>query len=151
MKTVLTYGTFDMFHVGHVRLLKRAAELGDQLIVGCSSDDFNSRKGKCSVFSYQERREILLSCRYVHKVIPEESWDQKRRDVLAFNVDCFAMGDDWVGKFDFLQDLTKVIYLPRTGGVSTTKVKQLAGLASQEKKQRILRTAHQLVDLLGDL
>ena len=151
MKTVITYGTFDLFHVGHVRLLKRISELGDRLIVGCSTDDFNMMKGKTSIFSYEERREILLACRYVDQVIPEKNWEQKATDVRNFNVYCFVMGDDWSGKFDFLEEFTRVVYLPRTEGVSTTKVKQIAALVNEEKKQRLLTSAQQLIALLEGL
>ena len=110
MKTVLTYGTFDLFHVGHVRLLKRISEFGDKLIIACSTDEFNVIKGKRSIFTYAERAEILMACRYVDQVIPEENWDQKITDVQKYNIDVFAMGDDWAGKFDFLQDITQVVY-----------------------------------------
>lgn len=121
---ILTYGTFDLFHVGHVRLLKRLRDLGDELIVGCSTDKFNSIKGKKTVMPYESRKEILLSCKHVHSVFAEETWDQKRGDVKKFNADIFAMGDDWAGHFNDLEDLCKVVYLPRTEGISSTKIKQ---------------------------
>lgn len=123
-KTVLTYGTFDVFHVGHVRLLRRAAELGTSLIVGCSTDEFNLTKGKKSEIPYQYRKEILESCRYVSKVIPETCWEQKRRDVADLGVGVFVMGDDWRGKFDDLADLCEVVYLPRTENVSSSEIKE---------------------------
>ncbi|WP_081780618.1 adenylyltransferase/cytidyltransferase family protein [Sulfitobacter sp. 20_GPM-1509m] len=122
--TVLTYGTFDLFHHGHVRLLQRLSQLGDELIVGCSTDEFNAVKGKRCVMPYGQRREILEACRYVARVIPEESWAQKRSDIVNYNVSIFAMGDDWTGHFDDLGDLTRVIYLPRTQDVSTTELKE---------------------------
>jgi glycerol-3-phosphate cytidylyltransferase len=124
MVTVLTYGTFDLFHLGHVRLLRRLSEMGDRLIVGCSTDEFNILKGKSSVVSYEHRQEILEACRYVDKVIPERNWDQKRLDIEAENVDIFGIGDDWAQKFDNLSDLCKVVYLPRTDGISTTELRR---------------------------
>jgi glycerol-3-phosphate cytidylyltransferase len=124
MTTVLTYGTFDLFHIGHVRLLERLAALGDRLIVGLSTDEFNRLKGKTAIFSYDQRREILLGSRYVDQVVPEESWAQKRQDIRRYRADIFAMGDDWAGKFDDLADLCQVIYLARTSGISTTEVRQ---------------------------
>lgn len=122
-KIVLTYGTFDLFHVGHVNLLKRAAALGDKLIVGLSTDQFNQKKGKKVIITYKERKSILESTKYVSLVIPEKSWDQKIGDVQKYNVDVFVMGDDWMGKFDFLKEYCEVIYIPRTSGISTTYLK----------------------------
>ena len=123
MKRVLTYGTFDLLHRGHVRLLERAAALGDELIVGLSTDDFNRIKGKHAYMSYADREYILKAIRYVDRVIPERSWDQKVADVQRYHIDTFVMGDDWQGKFDFLKDYCEVIYLPRTQDISTTKIK----------------------------
>ena len=125
MATVITYGTFDLFHFGHVRLLKRLRNLGDRLVVGCSTDEFNNLKGKKTVVPYAHRREILLSCRYVSDVFPEDNWEQKRADVIREKADIFGMGHDWTGKFDDLSDLVKVVYLPRTDGISTTEIKDL--------------------------
>ena len=122
-KHVLTYGTFDLFHFGHVRLLRRLSTLGTRLIVGVSTDEFNQIKGKTSVMTFAQRREILEACRFIDIVIPEEHWDQKRTDIVNHNVSIFAMGDDWAGKFDDLSDLAEVVYLPRTPGISTTDVK----------------------------
>ena len=125
MKRVITYGTFDLLHYGHINLLRRAKEYGDYLIVGLSTDDFNREKGKESYFNYDERRQLLESCRYVDLVIPEYSWDQKREDCHKYWVDTLVMGDDWKGKFDFLeQEDVKVVYLPRTPEISTTKIKE---------------------------
>lgn len=124
MKTVLTYGTFDLFHLGHVRLLRRLADMGDRLVVACSTDEFNALKGKRCIMPYAHRVEILLACRYVDKVIPEENWEQKRDDVIREKADIFGIGDDWRGKFDFLSDLTEVVYLPRTENVSTTELRE---------------------------
>ena len=125
MKRVLTYGTFDLFHVGHIRLLERARSLGDYLVVGLSTDEFNLGKGKKSVFSYAERFAILSAIRHVDKIIPEDNWEQKLNDVLANEIDIFVMGDDWQGKFDFLKTHCEVAYLPRTAGISTTYIKYL--------------------------
>ncbi|MGW8788458.1 glycerol-3-phosphate cytidylyltransferase, partial [Heyndrickxia sporothermodurans] len=124
MKKVITYGTFDLLHWGHINLLKRAKELGDYLIVAISTDEFNEIKNKKSYHSYENRKLILESIRYVDEVIPERTWDQKIDDVINNNVDIFVMGDDWKGKFDFLKDYCEVIYLPRTVGISTTKIKK---------------------------
>lgn len=125
MRRVLTYGTFDLFHVGHIRLLERARALGDYLVVGLSTDEFNLIKGKNSVFSYAERCAILSAVRHVDKIIPEDNWDQKVSDVLANEIDVFVIGDDWQGKFDFLKPHCEVTYLPRTAGISTTYIKYL--------------------------
>ena len=125
MKRVLTYGTFDLFHVGHIRLLERARALGDYLVVGLSTDEFNLGKGKTSVFSYSERFSILTGIRHVDQVIPEVNWDQKLTDVIRNEIDVFVMGDDWEGRFDFLKSHCEVVYLPRTGGISTTYIKYL--------------------------
>lgn len=124
-KVILTYGTYDLFHVGHLRLLRRLADLGDKLIVACSTDEFNAEKGKATAIPFEHRVEVLEGCRYVDQVIPERTWDQKREDVTRYDVDLFAMGDDWAGKFDFLGDLCDVLYLPRTENISTTELKAL--------------------------
>ncbi|EEW52284.1 glycerol-3-phosphate cytidylyltransferase [Lactobacillus iners] len=124
MKKVITYGTFDLLHYGHVRLLKRAKELGDYLIVALSTDEFNElKKHKEAYNSYNERKYILEAIKYVDEVIPENDWNQKITDVQKYNIDTFVMGDDWKGKFDFLKEYCNVVYLPRTPGISTTKIK----------------------------
>lgn len=123
MKTVITYGTFDLLHWGHIRLLERAKQLGDKLIVGLSTDEFNAIKHKEAYHSYEHRKYILEAIKYVDLVIPENDWNQKIDDVKKYNVDTFVMGDDWKGQFDFLKDYCEVIYLPRTVGISTTKIK----------------------------
>ena len=129
MRKVITYGTFDLLHAGHINLLRRAKELGDYLIVVVSSDEFNwNEKRKKCYFSYEERKKLVEAVRYVDLVIPEENWDQKISDVKEYHVDTFVMGDDWKGKFDFLKDYCEVVYLPRTEGISTTKIKQDLGL-----------------------
>lgn len=122
-KTVLTYGTFDLLHVGHLRLLQRLRALGDRLIVGVSTDEFNLSKSKRCIIPYEQRADLIANLKQVDLVIPESSWEQKRADVLKYNVDIFAMGNDWKGKFDDLGDLCKVVYLERTEGVSTTEIK----------------------------
>jgi glycerol-3-phosphate cytidylyltransferase len=123
MKKILTYGTFDLLHYGHINLLKRAKEMGDYLIVGLSTDDFNREKGKDCYFSYDERKKLLESIRYVDLVIPEYNWEQKINDVKEYKIDTFVIGSDWESKFDFLNDYCRVYYLPRTEEISTTKIK----------------------------
>jgi glycerol-3-phosphate cytidylyltransferase len=130
-RIVLTYGTFDLFHPGHVQLLKRARELGSRLIVGLSTDEFNALKGKRSVMSYEDRKTVLESCRYVDEVFAEDDWSQKLGDARRMGADVFVMGDDWAGQFDFMQEVCKVVYLARTEGVSTTGIKaSMQGLPS---------------------
>lgn len=124
MKRVLTYGTFDTMHFGHIRLLQRARALGDYLIVGLSTDDFNAQKDKAALHSWDERRAHLEALRYVDLVIPEASWEQKRDDVALYRADVFVMGSDWEGRFDFLRDLCQVVYLPRTEGISSSLIRQ---------------------------
>lgn len=125
MKKVITYGTFDLLHYGHINLLQRAKALGDYLIVALSTDEFNSKeKNKVTYFSYEERKRLLEAIRYVDLVIPEQNWEQKISDVKEFKVDTFVMGDDWKGKFDFLKDYCEVVYLERTPEISTTKIKK---------------------------
>ena len=123
MKKVITYGTFDLLHSGHINILKRAKDLGDYLIVGISTDEFNLLKGKKSYFSYEERNLLVESLNYVDEVIPEKDWQQKILDVVENNVDIFVMGNDWEGQFDFLKEYCQVVYFPRTQGISTTKIK----------------------------
>lgn len=125
MRRVITYGTFDLLHYGHINLLRRAKQYGDYLIVALSTDDFNwNQKRKKCYFSFDKRKALLEAIRYVDLVIPEESWDQKVTDVREYHIDTFVMGDDWKGEFDFLQDEgVDVVYLPRTPEVSTTQIK----------------------------
>ena len=125
MKRVITYGTFDLLHYGHINLLRCARELGDYLVVALSTDEFNwNQKQKKCYFPYEERKRMLEAIRYVDLVIPEESWEQKTSDVDKYQIDIFVMGDDWKGKFDFLQEQCQVVYLPRTPEISTTRIKQ---------------------------
>lgn len=123
MKKIITYGTFDLLHWGHINLLKRAKELGDYLIVALSTDEFNEIKHKESYHSYEERKLILESIRYVDEVISEETWEQKKEDIKKYNINIFVMGNDWKGEFDFLKNDCEVIYLERTKGISTSKIK----------------------------
>lgn len=124
MKRVITYGTFDLLHYGHINLLRRARALGDYLIVALSTDEFNDIKGKKTFFSYEKRKALLEAIRYVDLVIPEENWDQKISDCKEYHIDTFVMGDDWTGKFDFLKNEgVEVIYLSRTPEISTTLIK----------------------------
>ncbi len=134
MKRILTYGTFDLLHYGHIRLLKRAKELGDYLIVALSTDDFNEIKGKKAYHNYETRKKMLEAVRYVDLVIPEENWEQKINDVKEYHVDVVVMGSDWAGsdRFDYLKDYCEVVYLDRTEGVSTTKIKKDLGLQEPE-------------------
>jgi glycerol-3-phosphate cytidylyltransferase len=128
MKKVITYGTFDLLHYGHINLLKKAKEMGDYLIVALSTNEFNEIKGKKCYFPYEERKKLLESIRYVDLVIPENSWEQKVNDVEEFKVDTFVIGDDWKGEFDFLKEYCNVVYLDRTPEISTTKIKKELGL-----------------------
>lgn len=123
MKKVITYGTFDLLHIGHISILQRAKEMGDYLIVAISSDNFNAVKHKEAYYSFEQRKTILEAIRYVDEVIPEEDWEQKIKDALVHDIDLFVMGNDWEGEFDFLKDFCEVVYLPRTDGISTTKIK----------------------------
>lgn len=127
MKKIITYGTFDMLHYGHINLLRRAKELGDYLIVALSTDEFNRQKGKECYFSYEQRKLLLEAIRYVDLVIPESCWEQKVSDVKEFRIDTFVMGGDWRGKFDFLKEYCDVIYFDRTPEISTTKIKDDIG------------------------
>lgn len=126
MKRIITYGTFDLLHYGHINLLKRAKELGDYLIVAVSTDEFNwKEKQKKCYFTYEQRKALVEAVRYVDLVIPETNWNQKVSDVHEFQVDTFVIGDDWEGKFDFLKDEgVSVVYLPRTPEISTTQIKK---------------------------
>ena len=130
MKRILTYGTFDLLHYGHIRLLQRAKALGDYLIVAVSTDEFNALKGKKSYHNYETRKKMLEAIRYVDLVIPEDNWEQKIDDVKTYHVDVVVMGSDWAGsdRFEYLNDYCEVVYLDRTEGISTTKIKQKLGL-----------------------
>lgn len=123
MKKVITYGTFDLLHHGHIHLLRRAKALGDHLTVALSTDEFNSLKGKSCYHPYDDRASVLEAIRYVDEVIPETNWEQKIEDVQSRQIDVFVIGDDWEGKFDFLKPYCEVVYLARTPGISTTQIK----------------------------
>ena len=123
MKKIITYGTFDLFHLGHLNIIKRAKEQGDYLIVAVSTDEFNMTKGKICTYPYEHRAEIVKAIRYVDEVIPENNWEQKINDIKNNNIDIFVMGNDWEGKFDKLKEHCEVVYLPRTDGISTTEIK----------------------------
>lgn len=129
MRRILTYGTFDLLHNGHIRLLKRAKKEGDYLIVALSTDEFNKIKGKKSYYSYEKRKEMLEALRFVDLVIPEKSWEQKASDIKKYEVDEVVMGSDWKDsdKFEYLKEYCDVVYLDRTEGISTTKVKNDLG------------------------
>ena len=130
MKRILTYGTFDLLHYGHIRLLQRAKALGDYLVVALSTDEFNAGKGKKSYHNYETRKKMLEAVRYVDLVIPEECWEQKKLDVEKYDIDVVVMGSDWAGsdRFDYLKEYCEVVYLDRTEGISTTKIKKDLGL-----------------------
>lgn len=128
MKKVLTYGTFDLLHYGHICLLERAKALGGHLTVAVSTDEFNLGKKKVCTYPFEERAKILEAVRYVDQVIPETTWEQKINDVQKYDIDIFVMGDDWAGKFDFLKEYCEVVYLPRTPGISTTQIKESISL-----------------------
>jgi len=140
-KTVITYGTFDMFHVGHLKLLKRMAEFGDRIIVAVSTDEFNERKGKKALIPYVERKEIIESLRFVDLVIAEDDWQQKPDDIRRHHVDTFVMGDDWAGKFDSLKAYCEVVYLKRTSGVSSTELRDSLG--------RLLSSEHEIAHMMS--
>jgi len=151
-RVVLTYGTFDLFHIGHLNLLQRARALGDYLVVGVSTDAFNAEKGKETIISFADRLDIVRSLRCVDEAIPEISWDQKPGDVRRFNVDTLVMGDDWTGKFDHLKDSCKVIYLPRTQDISSTNLKLLMsklGEAHIEELKKALDIIASIVHSFG--
>lgn len=153
-RTVLTYGTFDLFHIGHLRLIERLAAMGDRLIVGVSTDEFNAGKGKRSVVSYDDRAAIVAAIRGVDLVLPERAWEQKRADIVEHGVDLFVMGDDWAGKFDDLSDVCEVRYLPRTSGVSSTEIKEMLRTLDPvhiEEMQTALGTLTRLLEHYRDL
>lgn len=131
MKRVITYGTYDLLHAGHINLLRRAKELGDYLVVALSSDEFNAIKHKTAYHCYEDRKLILEAIKYVDEVIPEHNWEQKIADVKEHQIDIFVMGNDWEGQFDFLKEYCEVIYLPRTDGISTTKIKTDLGMGQK--------------------
>ncbi|MCC4226130.1 adenylyltransferase/cytidyltransferase family protein [Vibrio campbellii] len=150
-KTIITYGTFDLFHVGHLRLLKRLSELGTRLVVGISSDDFNSLKGKKSFFSESERCEIVSAISYVDEVFLENSWEQKPSDIHKYSADVFAIGDDWEGKFDSLKEYCEVIYLPRTKEISTSDIKNELSSFNSHKITEIEESISAMLDIIKSI
>ena len=146
-KTIITYGTFDMFHIGHLRLLERLSQLAERVIVAVATDAFNEQKGKKVLIPYEQRAAIVQAIEYVDLVIPEENWQQKSTDIATYNVDIFAMGDDWAGQFDFLKSQCEVVYLERTQDVSTTALKKsLSNFLSISKED--LTNAFEVLDML---
>ncbi len=151
IKTVITYGTFDMFHIGHLKLLERLSKMADRLIVAVSSDEFNLEKGKKVLIPYKQRAEIVGSIKYVDMVIPENNWSQKIEDIKKYNIDIFAMGHDWQGKFDELKEYCEVVYLPRTQDISTTALKKTLKNFSNINKQELLQAFDILERLKNDM
>lgn len=147
-KTVITYGTFDLFHIGHLRLLQRLKALGNRVIVGVSTDEFNLGKGKKCLIPYDQRAEIVSNVKQVDMVIPESSWEQKEKDIVTYGVDIFAMGSDWKGKFDYLEEYCEVVYLERTEGVSTTEIKNMLSTLDSQRIHEIQK-ALEVVYLLA--
>lgn len=133
MKTIITYGTFDILHAGHINLLRRARALGERLVVGLSTDAFNRGKHKSALLNYENRKTVLEAIRYVDVVFPEEAWEQKVHDIRKYGADIFVMGDDWSGKFDFLSDECEVRYLSRTEDISTTEIRHSLGNAPRQE------------------
>lgn len=153
MTTVLTYGTFDLFHIGHVKLLQRAAQLGDRLVVGISSDEFNALKGKKSLIPYAHRAEIVGALSCVDKVFPENTWEQKVEDIKRFDASILVMGHDWEGKFDEMKKFCEVVYLSRTEGISTTELKSALSAFRGDKiseLRKALDTVQAVVEQLGE-
>lgn len=135
MKRVLTYGTFDLLHYGHIEILRRAKALGDYLVVALSTDEFNESKGKTAYHDYETRKKMLEAIRYVDLVIPENEWEQKLNDVIEYHIDTVVMGSDWANsdKFDYLKEHCELVFLERTPGVSTTQIKSELGFKDAEK------------------
>jgi glycerol-3-phosphate cytidylyltransferase len=151
MGTVITYGTFDLFHIGHLNLFRRLKLLGSNLIVAVSTDEFNAEKGKRSIIPFEHRIEIVRSIKLVDEVIPETSWEQKIPDIKNRKVDIFAIGDDWEGKFDFLREHCQVVYIPRTQGVSSTNLRRMLDPLSKERIDELKAAAEVLAQIVNDL
>lgn len=151
-KTVLTYGTFDLFHIGHLNVLRRLRELGDRLVVGVSTDEFNAVKGKKPVVPFEQRIELVRSIRFVDEAFPESDWQQKRTDVENYDVDVFGMGEDWKGKFDYLHELgVEVVYLPRTSGISTTEMKRVLSAFDERHIDQLKKTLDTIGRIVKEL
>lgn len=149
--TVITYGTFDLFHIGHLNIIKRLSELGDRLIVGVSTDEFNAIKGKRPVVPFEQRIEIVRSIKYVDEAIPEDRWSQKREDIETYDVDILGMGADWEGKFDELSDRVELVYLPRTDGISTTEMKRILSAFDARHVEELKRTIDNIGQIVKEL
>jgi glycerol-3-phosphate cytidylyltransferase len=151
-KTVLTYGTFDLFHIGHLNVLRRLRDLGDRLVVGVSTDEFNAVKGKKPVVPFDQRIELVRSIRYVDEAFGESTWEQKRDDVKNYDVSVFGMGEDWKGKFDDLNDLgVEIVYLPRTRGISTTEMKRVLSAFDERHVEELKRTLDSISEIVKEL
>lgn len=150
MKKIITYGTFDLFHIGHLNLLKRLSKMG-RLTVAVSTDEFNLLKGKKTIIPFEQRVAIVESIKYVHRAIPEESWEQKITDIKNHEIDTFVIGDDWEGKFDFLKEHCNVVYLERTRDISTTALKRSLGALSSIDKGELIKALDVLEMLKNDL
>ncbi|MGP9727997.1 adenylyltransferase/cytidyltransferase family protein [Glutamicibacter sp. AOP3-A1-12] len=150
-KTVLTYGTFDLFHIGHLNILKRLKEKGDRLVVGVSTDEFNAIKGKKPVVPFAQRLEIVQAIKYVDLAIPEENWEQKRLDIKKYDAKVFGIGEDWMGKFDDLGDDVEVVYLPRTAGISTTEMKRVLSEFDERHVESLKNTLDSLSQIVKEL
>lgn len=151
MTTVITYGTFDLFHIGHLNLLSRARALGSRLVVGVSTDGFNALKAKRSIIPFEDRRRIVAALSCVDDTFGEDSWDQKRADIRAFGAGILAMGADWTGRFDDLGDICRVVYLDRTEGISTTELKTVLSTFDRDSIQRLKEGLDSLQQIVARL
>ena len=151
MKRAITYGTFDMFHIGHLKLLERIKQDCDHLTVAVSTDEFNAVKGKKTVIPYEDRAAIVASLKLVDRVIPENDWEQKTPDIINNNIDIFVIGSDWTGKFDFLQSHCRVAYLERTPGISSTQLKKTLGVQMSDLKSSLFSKIEELQKIIDDL
>jgi glycerol-3-phosphate cytidylyltransferase len=149
-KRIITYGTFDLFHIGHLKLLQRLKSLGGELIVAVSTDEFNQLKGKKTIIPYEQRSEIVENIKCVDRVIAEENWEQKINDIKKYQIDTFAIGSDWQGQFDFLKEYCRVIYLDRTENISSTQLKQTLNQFSVSRDE-VLNAFEILEQLKKDL
>ncbi len=151
-KTVLTYGTFDLFHIGHLNVLRRLRALGDRLVVGVSTDEFNAVKGKKPVVPFEQRIELVRAIKFVDEAFPESTWEQKRDDVVTYGVTVFGMGEDWKGRFDDLNDLgVEIVYLPRTKGISTTEMKRVLSAFDTRHVDELKKTLDSISQIVKEL
>lgn len=148
-KNIISYGTFDLLHIGHIKMLARLKALGSYLVVGVSTDEFNRAKGKSSIYSFEERCEIVSSLKFVDKVIPECSWQQKTQDIQEYKIDILGIGDDWRGRFDDLKSLCEVVYLQRTPNISSTDIKNTLSHIDQEKVSQIKSGLDSLLSIVN--